>query len=157
MKKILAILLAGMMAMSAAACNNNTTTSTGGSGDTAGTSNGDTAGSTDGSGETAIDTSEHVVINYLSLGDIPTNQTDAALVKLNELLTEKVNAEIAIRWIEWTDYMTQYNLAMASQSGDLDLIVTATDWLDAWPNAQKGAFLPLTEEMLQTYAPKTWE
>ena len=160
-KKILALLLAGLMAFSAAACGGDTTSSTGGSGDTASTADGGDgagdAGDAGDAGNAAIDTSEHVVVNYLTLGDIPTNQTDAAVVELNKMLTEKVNAEIAIRWIEWTDWATQYNLAMASQSGDLDLIVTATDWLDAWPNAQKGAFLALSEEMLQTYAPKTWE
>lgn len=104
-----------------------------------------------------IDTSEHVVITYLVTGDIPTNRTDEVLGKINELLTEKVNAELQFRWIEWTNWQTNYNLALATQSGDVDLIGTATDWLDAWPNIQKGAFLPLSEEMLQTYAPKTWE
>ncbi len=106
--------------------------------------------------ESAIDTSEHVKIVYLVTGDKPTNRTDEVLAKINEILTEKINAELEFRWIEWTDWQTQYNLALATQSGDIDLIGTATDWLDAWPNAQKGAFLPLSEEMLQTYAPQTW-
>ena len=104
-----------------------------------------------------IDTSEHVKIVYLVTGDKPTNRTDEVLAKINELLTEKINAELEFRWIEWTDWQTQYNLALATQSGDIDLIGTATDWLDAWPNTQKGAFLELTEDMLKTYAPKTWE
>ncbi len=106
---------------------------------------------------TDIDTSEHVVITYLVTGDVPTNKTDEVLAKVNEILTEKVNAELAIEWIEWTDWQTKYNLALAMQDGSIDLIGTATDWLDAWPNAQKGAFLPLGEEMLKTYAPKTYE
>ena len=103
-----------------------------------------------------IDTSEHVTITYLVTGDIPTNRTDEVLAKINEKLTEKVNAELAVHWIEWTDWTTKYNLALATQSGEIDLIGTATDWLNAWPNIQKGAFLPLSEEMLQTYAPQTW-
>ena len=103
-----------------------------------------------------VDTSEHVVITYLVTGDIPTNRTNEVLGKINEILTEKVNAELAIQWIEWTDWTTKYNLALATQSGDIDLVGTATDWLNAWPNIQKGAFLPLSEEMLQTYAPMTW-
>lgn len=106
---------------------------------------------------TGIDTSEHVVITYMTTGDIPTNNTEKALTELNKLLTEKCNAELQIRWIEWTDYMTNYNLALASQDGSVDLVGVATDWLDGWPNAQKGAFLELTEDMLKTYAPKTWE
>ena len=107
--------------------------------------------------ESAIDTSEHVVITYLVTGDVPTDHTDEVLAKINEILTEKVNAELEIRWIEWTNWQTNYNLALATQSGDIDLIGTATDWLDAWPNSQKGAFLPLSEDMLKTYAPQTWE
>lgn len=103
-----------------------------------------------------IDTSEHVVITYMVTGDIPTNRTEEVLAKINEKLTEKVNAELAIQWIEWTDWQTKYNLALATQSGEIDLIGTATDWLNAWPNIQKGAFLPLSEEKLQTYAPQTW-
>ena len=104
----------------------------------------------------AIDTSEHVVITYLVTGDKPTNRTDEVLAKINEILTEKVNAELAVHWIEWTNWQTNYNLALATQDGEIDLIGTATDWLDAWPNIQKGAFKVLTEDMLKTYAPQTW-
>lgn len=103
-----------------------------------------------------IDTSEHVVVTYMVTGDIPTNRTNEVLALVNEKLTEKVNAELAFQWIEWTDYTTKYNLQLAAQDGTVDLVGTATDWLDAWPNSQRGAFLPLSEEMLQTYAPQTW-
>ena len=104
-----------------------------------------------------VDTSEHKVITYLVTGDIPTDRTNEVLAIINEKLTEKINAELEIQWIEWTNWQTNYNLAMAVQDGTVDLIGTATDWLDAWPNVQKGAFAALTEDMLKTYAPKTWE
>jgi hypothetical protein len=103
------------------------------------------------------DLSKHAVITYLTTGDIPTNETELALKEVNRLLTEKVNAEIKIHWIEWTNYGTNYNLTLASQDGSIDLVGTATDWLNAWPNARDGAFLPLAEELLKTYTPKTWE
>ena len=103
-----------------------------------------------------VDTSEPVVITYLVTGDIPTNKTNETLEILNQKLKEKVNATLALEWIEWTDWTTKYNLALATQDGSIDLVGTATDWLNAWPNIQKGAFLPLSEEMLKTYAPKTW-
>ncbi|NLD01988.1 MAG: hypothetical protein GX674_01670, partial [Clostridiales bacterium] len=74
------------------------------------------------------DTSEHVVITYLVTGDIPTNKTNEVLKVLNEKLTEKVNAELAIEWIVWTDWTTKYNLALATQDGSIDLVGTATDW-----------------------------
>lgn len=105
----------------------------------------------------AIDTSKHVVINYMTTGNIPTNQTDKMLAVFNEKLTAKINAEVSIYWIEWTNYVTNYNLVLASQDGSVDLVGTATDWLDAWPNSKNGAFLELTEDMLKTYAPMTWD
>lgn len=108
-----------------------------------------------------IDTSEHVVINYMTTGDPPEGEAkknlDAMLEKLNGILTDKVNAELQIYYIPWTDYLSNYNLTLAQMDGSVDLIGTASDWLDAWPNAKDGAFLELSEEMLQTYAPKTWE
>jgi hypothetical protein len=90
-------------------------------------------------------------------GDVPTNKTMTdVLPKVNELLGAKFNAELNVKWIEWTDYLSKYNLELASQDGNLDLIGTATDWLDAWPNTQRGAFLPLSEEMLKANAPLTY-
>ena len=69
------------------------------------------------------------------------------LEKLNDILTEKVNAELDIYWIEWTDYLTNYNLILAQNDGSVNLVGTATDWLDAWPNVKKGAFLELSEDI----------
>jgi len=107
-----------------------------------------------------VDTSEHVVINYMTTGDKPTGEAldnlNAMLDELNAILTEKVNAEIEIYYIEWTDYLSNYNLTLASMDGSVDLVGSSTDWLDAWPNAKNGAFLELSEEMLATYAPATW-
>ena len=62
--------------------------------------------------ETAIDTSEHVTVTYLVTGDIPTNRTEEVLAKINEILNEKVNATLEIQWIEWTNWQTNYNLAL---------------------------------------------
>ena len=103
-----------------------------------------------------VDTSEHVVLTYYVTGDVPTNKTEDVLKVLNEKLTAAINAEIQVQWIEWADWQTKYNLGLAMQDGSIDLVGTATDWLDAWPNSEKGAFLPLTEDMLKTYAPKTF-
>jgi hypothetical protein len=146
MKKILVFLLAACMTLSFAACASNSTSPTNAPQQQA--TNAPPAG---------IDTSKHAVINYLVTGNVPTNKTMTdTLPKLNEVLTQKANAELKVQWIEWTDYLSNYNLAIASQDGNLDLIGTATDWLDAWPNAQKGGFMELTENMLETYAPKTY-
>jgi putative aldouronate transport system substrate-binding protein len=97
-------------------------------------------------------------ITMLVLGDKPTNgRLEAMLGELNAHLTEEVNATLDLYYIEWADWQTQYNVQLLSGDSNVDLITTATDWLYAWENAQKGAFLPLSEEMLQEYAPRTWE
>lgn len=104
-----------------------------------------------------VDTSEHVVINYMTTGDAPTNDaTQNMLDELNKILGEKVNAELQIYYIGWTDYLSNYNLTLARMDGTVDLVGTATDWLDAWPNAKNGAFLELSDEMLEKYAPVTY-
>ncbi len=104
-----------------------------------------------------IDTSKHVVIQYMTTGNKPTNgATEKMLEKLNAILTEKCNAEIQIYYIPWTDYLTNYNLTLAQMDGTVDLVGTATDWLDAWKNSKNGAFLTLSEDMLKTYCPKTY-
>lgn len=96
-------------------------------------------------------------ITMLVLGDKPTNgRLEAMLEKLNEKLTADANATLDLFYVEWADWQTQYNTQLLSGDDNVDLITTATDWLFAWENAQKGAFLPLSEEMLQEHAPKTW-
>ena len=58
--------------------------------------------------------------------------------------------------MEWADWQTQYNVQLLSGDDSLDIISTATDWLYAWENTEKGAFMPLSEKMLKTYAPQTY-
>lgn len=162
-KKVLALFLATTMAAGLTAC--------GGSSDTAATTANEPAAEAGAETDAAatgdawdvwseVDTSEHVVINYMTTGDKPSGElattVDAALAELNDILTEKINAELQIYYISWTDYLSNYNLTLAQMDGSVDLVGTASDWLDAWPNAKNGAFLELSEEMLQTYAPKTW-
>ena len=101
------------------------------------------------SGEAAEDAGP-TEITMLVLGDKPTNgRLEAMLDKLNERLVDKVNAKLDLFYVEWADWQTQYNLQLLSGDDNVDLITTATDWLFAWENAEKGAFLPLSEEMLQ--------
>ena len=99
----------------------------------------------------------HVIITYLTTGDKPgSNGTSIMLEKLNDRLNKLCNAELEIYYIPWNNYQTNYNLKLSENDGSLDLIGTATDWLDAWKNVNLGNFMPLTDEMIQTYAPKTW-
>ncbi len=155
-KKLVALFLATTMVASLVGCgssDSSSTTDTSGSSSTETTSSSDTAAAT----STDIDTSEHVVITYMTTGGTDENNGNAdMLAKLNEILTEKVNAEIQIYHIDWTNYLSVYNLTLAQMDGTVDLVGTASDWLDAWPNAKSSAFLELSEEMLQTYCPQTW-
>ena len=146
-KKAVAFVMASVMMASMVGCGSSSGSSDSGSASKSSTSE---------NGE--VDTSKHEVINMLVLGDKPTNgRLEAMLDKLNPILTEKVNAELEFTYVEWTDWQTQYNLQLLSGDSSLDLITTATDWLFGWENAKKGAFLELDEDMLKTYAPKTWE
>ncbi len=158
-KKVLAMVLVASMALGLSACGGGES-ATGNSNSSGSANSSSNAGSTEGE-TTGIDTSEHVVINYMFTGDKPEGKAaerlDEMMVELNSILNEKVNAELELYFIGWTDYLSNYNLTLAQMDGSVDLVGTASDWLDAWPNAKNGAFLELSEEMLQTYAPKTWE
>ncbi len=163
-KKLVAILLTtAMVTTGLTGCGSSDSSSTSSTAtDTASTSTSASTetSSTDASAGTdtaAIDTSEHVVITYMTTGGAPTNgATEEMLEQLNAILTEKVNAELSIYYIDWTDYLSVYNLTLAQMDGTVDLVGTASDWLDAWPNVKNGAFLELSEDMLKTYAPQTW-
>lgn len=150
-KKLLAAVLTGSMVLSLMACgggNKNTSADTKDASDSSANSSTESGG---------IDTSDHVKIKFVVLGNRPTNgRLEAMLEKLNTVLTEKVNAELDLQYVEWADWQTQYNLLLASGDDSIDLITTATDWLDAWPNIKKGSFMPLSEELIKTYAPKTY-
>lgn len=139
-KKLLALLMTVIMIAGLVGCGSKKTSST-----------------TEGGKE--IDTSEHVKITYMTTGEKPTGTEEKyneMMEKLNKILTEKVNAELEIYFISWTDYLSNYNLTLAQMDGTVDLVGTASDWLDAWPNVKNGAFLELSEDMLKTYAPKTY-
>ena len=166
-KKALAVLLAATMTAGLTACGGGDAAPTADSGskteaDSAATgddASGKDAAPADNTASDA-DTSEHVVITYMTTGDAPSgdalNTYNDMMEKLNAILTEKVNAELETYFISWTDYLANYNLTLAQMDGSVDLVGTSSDWLDSWPNAKNGAFLELSEEMLQTYAPQTW-
>ncbi len=105
-----------------------------------------------------IDFSEEpVTITYLTIGDKPTNgETERVVDELNRILEKRLNARLDIYYIGWADYLENYNRAVSDPNMSVDLIGTATDWLDAWPNVINGHFLPLSEDMLKTYCGITY-
>ncbi|MDR3148140.1 MAG: ABC transporter substrate-binding protein [Treponema sp.] len=96
-------------------------------------------------------------ITMLLLGNKPTNgRADAAVAEINKIVGPRIGVELRTEYVEWADWQNQYQLRMASGDPNLDLIITATDWLYAWEISRRGGFYPLTPELLQKNAPKTW-
>lgn len=151
-KKASTLLVASALTLSLAACS--------GGNDKGSNASPSASPSSGGSSSTAAssagaDTSKFVKISYLVLGDKPTNgQFEKVMEKVNAIMKQKINAELDWQWIEWADWQTKYNLALASGE-PYDLITIGTDWLDTWANAQRGAFMPL-DDLLPKYAPQTW-
>jgi putative aldouronate transport system substrate-binding protein len=74
-----------------------------------------------------------VTITMLLLGNAPTNgRHAAALERINAITRDRIGATLRTRYIEWADWQNQYQLALAAQDPNLDLVITATDWLYAW-------------------------
>jgi ABC-type glycerol-3-phosphate transport system substrate-binding protein len=101
--------------------------------------------------------SKTTTVTLLLLGNKPTNgRADAAIAEINKITAERIGAVLQTRYVEWADWQNQYQLALASGDPNIDLVITATDWLYAWEIARKGGFYPLTPELLRQNAPKTW-
>lgn len=100
---------------------------------------------------------EPVTITYLTIGDKPSNgKTEEVVEELNRILEKRLNAKLDIYYIGWTDYLNNYNSVLGSEDIQIDLVGTSSDWLDAWPNAIKGNFMPLSEDMLRNYCGVTF-
>ncbi|ACS99589.1 DUF3502 domain-containing protein [Paenibacillus sp. JDR-2] len=110
----------------------------------------------EGSKETAAadsgnDHSEEVkLVGYL-LGEAPKGMPDV-MAALNEKLKKDINATLEINYIGWGDIAAKYPLILASGE-DVDFVFTA-DWNFYVPEANKGSFKELTQEMFQKYMPK---
>jgi putative aldouronate transport system substrate-binding protein len=103
-----------------------------------------------------VDTSDFVEVTHHMMGNAPTNGMDKIVeAEWNAIMEEQINAHMVLRWIEWADWYTKYNLLLASGE-PVDLIHSSSTWLDMWANAQRGAFLEL-DELIPVYAPLTWE
>jgi putative aldouronate transport system substrate-binding protein len=146
-KKLLALILALVLVVSVAACGAEKAPDTK-------TSDATTAAGTKAE-EPKPQELPFVTVTHHVMGDPPTNgQWEIVQAKWNEKMKEKINAHMELKWIEWADWYTKYNLLLASGE-PIDMIHTSSTWLDMWPNAQKGSFLAL-DELIPKYAPTTW-
>ncbi len=75
--------------------------------------------------------------------------------KINEKLIEKLNCYMSVQYVPFGEIGTTYPLLFASQTR-MDAVFSAffTGYASL---AQKNAYMELTEDMLKTYAPITWE
>ena len=65
-----------------------------------------------------VDTSKHVVINYMTTGDAPKTGANAEmLAQLNAILTEKCNAELNIVWV----YISTLRKKLKSIDADVEI------------------------------------
>lgn len=98
------------------------------------------------------DISEPVQLTMYLIGDAP---TDAQLVydEINKKLKKDINATVTPNFLPWADWKDRYPLLLASGE-DYDLIISAW-WSQYTEQARKGAFLELTDDLLNKYAPMT--
>ena len=162
-RKAIAILLSVTMMMGIlSGCGSNTTTQTEESTNTEGsqssnvqeetTEDGTTAGS-ETEGYYGNDISEHKDLVMYVIGDEPV-AADAVQTALNEKLEEKLNTSLTINYIALSDYTQKYSLLLASGE-NIDLIYTST-WAFYNEEATKGAFVEITNDLLQQYMPQTY-
>jgi len=154
-----ALTLVALLAVLLTACNGN------GGGSEGGTSGGDTvqpeaaapaanAGTDSTSEPQAVNTTEHVNLKMILLGDADPD-TKLVYEELNKLAKRDLNATVEVQFLSFSDYQQRYPLLFATGE-TVDLIYTS-DWAFYDQEAVKGAFAEVTEEILQTYMPQTWE
>ena len=77
------------------------------------------------------------------------------LAAINEKLKEKLNCYMTVSYVPFGEVNTTYPLLLASQT-EMDAIFSAY-FTGYGTLAAKNAFMEMTEDMLKTYAPITWE
>jgi len=101
--------------------------------------------------------SKPVKITLLTLGNKPNNgRLEAAIGEINRRMIPELGVEFDMRFIEWSNWQSRYQLALASGASYFDLIITSTTWLFARKIVEMGGFYPMTPEMIQKNAPRTW-
>lgn len=94
-------------------------------------------------------TGEKELLFYVAAQE--TKDAPEITAKINEILKEKVGVTVKFKYLE------QSNYDLALSSGENCDLISAPDWLNYWENAEKGAFMEITDEDLKTYAPYIWE
>ncbi len=140
LKKVLALGMAGVMALSLAACGGDTSTSTSGSTST-------------GTGETSTADGEVVTLKWVMVGNGMPSNYDAWLAQVNPYLEEKIGVNIDVEVVGWGDWEPRRNV-IVNTAGEYDILFTN---VNTYTNdVGMGAFLDITD-LLPEYAPELWE
>ena len=99
----------------------------------------------------AAQTLAPVTLKMVVLGGGNSEGNQKVYEELNKRLAQDVNATIEVSCISWDVWADEYPLLFASGE-DIDMVYVAS-WAGYASHAQKGAFIELTTEMIQTYAP----
>ncbi len=111
--------------------------------------------STTASSEAEEEELEYVKLKLICVGGSNEESTKVFLEKVNPMLLEDLNCEIELQSLGWGEVGQQYPL-LVSSGEDYDIIYAAS-WLNYSTHAQAGAYLELTEDMLQEYAPNYYD
>lgn len=85
----------------------------------------------------------------------PQTDQDVIWAEVNKNLQQEINTTATIKNIPWADFLKKYELIFAS--GEAFDCAFAGNFMNYTNLASKNAFMPLTEDMIKTYAPKTWD
>lgn len=103
----------------------------------------------------AVNNLEYVELKMFLIGDKP-RDFDIVYDKVNEIVKEKINAELSVEFIPWSDMDEKYPLLF--QAGEqFDLIFTAESWAHYNEVATRNGFYEITDDMLKEYAPDIYE
>lgn len=112
---------------------------------------------------TSSQTSSSPISTELDKGDVnltmylvcdPQKDQAAVYDEVNKKLQNDIKTTVTIKNIPWADYLKKYQLIFASGE-DFDCAF-AGNFCNYATLASKNAFMPITEDLIKTYAPKTW-
>ena len=137
LKKVLALGMAGVMALSLAACGGDTSTS---------------GCTSTGTGETSTADGEVVTLKWVMVGNGMPSNYDAWLAQVNPYLEEKIGVNIDVEVVGWGDWEPRRNV-IVNTAGEYDILFTN---VNTYTNdVGMGAFLDITD-LLPEVAPDLW-
>lgn len=85
------------------------------------------------------------------IGEAPPGLPEV-LRALNDKLKQDINATLELNYIAWDELASRYSLLL--ESGENIDFIFAADWSSYTAEASRGAFMPLSKELLRTYMPR---